>query len=51
MLSAAEIARIKEKIAALERSREECADSRIREVIEFWVKEQKEQLESERHAS
>jgi hypothetical protein len=50
MLSPAEIARIKAKIAELERSRELCHDSRVREVIEFWIKEQKEKLESERYA-
>jgi predicted DNA-binding protein len=49
MLSQAERDEIEAKIEALEQSRERCADSRIREVIEAWIKEQKDKLESGRH--
>ena len=50
MFSPSEIAKVKAKIKALEQSRERCADSRIREVIDDWIKEQKDKLESERNA-
>ena len=46
MLPLEEIAQIKAKITALEQSRERCADSRIREVIDDWIKEQKDKLKS-----
>jgi len=46
MLPTEKIAQIKDKIAALEQSRERCADSRIREVIDDWIKEQKDKLKS-----
>jgi len=48
MLSAAEIAKIKAEIAALEKSRDSCSDSGIRELIEAWIRDKKEKLESER---
>lgn len=48
MLSPMEMTRVKAKIAALEESRERCADSRIRETIETWIKEQKEKLAKQR---
>lgn len=41
MLSPAQIARIKAAIAALEKSRDRCSDSSIRELIEAWIEEQK----------
>jgi len=44
MLPPEEIAQIKAKIAALERSRKTCGDMRIRAVIEHWIKEQKDKL-------
>jgi hypothetical protein len=44
MLSPAEIARIKADIAALEKSRDSCADSGIRKVIEGRIEQQKKKL-------
>jgi len=51
MLSSAEIARIKADIAMLEKAHESCTDTGIRKIIESWVREQKDKLMSERHAS
>jgi hypothetical protein len=44
MLPPEEIAQIEAKIAALERSRKTCGDTRIRAAIEHWIKEQKDKL-------
>lgn len=47
MLSPKDIATIKAKIEALEHSRERCTDSRLLHVIDAWIKELKEKLESD----
>ena len=47
MLSPGEIAQIRAEIERLERARDECRDSSIRELIDGWIKEQKKKLESE----
>lgn len=44
MLSMAQIARIKAAVAELEKSRDRCSDSGIRELIEAWIEEQKKKL-------
>jgi hypothetical protein len=48
MLSAAETAKIKAEIVVLEKSRDSCSDSGIRELLEAWIRDKKEKLESER---
>jgi hypothetical protein len=47
VLPPGDIAKIKADIARLEKVREGCVDSGIRELIEAWIKEQKEKLASE----
>jgi hypothetical protein len=47
MLSEAQIAKIKTDLAWLERCRDGCLDSGIRELIDAWIAEQKEKLKSE----
>jgi hypothetical protein len=44
MLSPGEIAQIKAEIKRLEKARDECTDSGIRERIEAWIEEQKSAL-------
>lgn len=46
MLSPGEIAKIKADIERLEKARNECRDKPIRELIEAWIKEQKQKLAS-----
>jgi hypothetical protein len=48
MLAPGEIAQIKAEITRLEKLRDECTDSGIRQRIEAWIKEEKEKLKSER---
>ena len=47
-MSSEEMAKIKEEIERLEKLREECTDSGIRERIEAWIKAEKKKLESDR---
>jgi hypothetical protein len=44
MLSPGEIAQIKAEIERLEKLREECTDSGIRERIEAWIEAEKKKL-------
>jgi hypothetical protein len=46
MLSPGEIAKIKADIERLEKALDECRDKPIRELIEAWIKEQKQKLAS-----
>jgi len=46
-LSPAEIAQIRAEIKRLEEARDECNDGGIRQQIEAWIKELKQNLESE----
>lgn len=46
MLTLAEVALVKAKIAELERARDRCTDSGIRETIEIWTEEQRNKLAS-----
>jgi hypothetical protein len=48
VFSPGEIAKIKEEIERLEKLREDCIDSGIRERIEAWIKAEKKKLESDR---
>jgi hypothetical protein len=44
VLSSADIARIKEDIAKLEKARDNCADTGIRSLIEAWIEAEKKKL-------
>ena len=46
VLSPGEIAKIKADIERLEKALDECRDKPIRELIEAWIKEQKQKLAS-----
>jgi hypothetical protein len=46
MLSPGEIAKIRTDIERLERARDQCADTGIRNLIEAWIEEQKQKLAS-----
>jgi hypothetical protein len=47
-LTPEEMAQIKEEIERLEKLRNECTDSGIRERIDAWTKAEKKKLESDR---
>lgn len=47
-LTPEEMAQIKEEIERLEKLRNECTDSGIRERIDAWIKAEKKKLESDR---
>jgi hypothetical protein len=46
MLSAGEIAQIKDEIMRLEKAREACTDNCIRQTIKTWIDEKKRRLAS-----
>jgi hypothetical protein len=48
VLSPAEIAQIETEIERLEKLRNDCGDSGIRERIDAWIKAEKKKLESDR---
>ena len=46
MLSPGEIAKIRAEIKRLENAHDKCSDGGIQKLIEDWIKEQKQKLES-----